>query len=207
MSPNFNVMAPHHRKPPCPKPLLHSHLSDSEIMWILTLTHKGETSREIVAQVGHSQSTILWITRTYNYETFESHTLTRLCKWTTTIRQDCILLQSTQAYDDQPFRTIIKILGVKVSKTTLHRQLKEVNLFSRIRHRKPFLKPCHKAARLHWARKYANWTVEDWIKVIWSDESSIVLGWKSRRRCCIRKRDKPFYGDIVMKLWSWKRFQ
>jgi DNA-binding Xre family transcriptional regulator len=61
-------------------------------MRILTLAHKGESSREIVTQVGRSQTTVLRITRTYNYETFRSRTLTRLCKQTTTIREDRILL-------------------------------------------------------------------------------------------------------------------
>ena len=44
---------------------------------------------------------------------------------------------------------------------------------------KPILKPSYKVARLCWARKYANWIAEDWLKVIWSDESSIVLRQKS----------------------------
>ena len=33
--------------------------------------------------------------------------------------------------------------------------------------------------RLHFAEKYKDWTVEDWKKVVWTDETSVVLG--SRR--------------------------
>ena len=205
-------MAPRRRKAPPPNPMYKSHLSDSEIMRILTLAHTGLSSREIAAQVSRGQSTILRITHTYTYETFVNRTVTRLHKRTTTVRQDCILLRSAKTYDDQPFRTIIKISGLKVSKTTLRRQVKEVDLFSHIRRRKPFLKPCHKAAHLRWARKYANWTVEDWMKVIWSDESSIVLGRKLRRRCCIRKKGQAYLrrhcdgtvksGKVSIMVWA-----
>jgi DDE superfamily endonuclease/Transposase len=102
--------------------------------------------------------------------------------------------------------------GIKVSRNTLHRRLKEINLYSRIRRRKPVLQPRHKAARLHWARKYQNWTVQDWMRVIWSDESSIVLGRKTRRRRCIRKKGHAHLarhcdgtvksGKITMMVWA-----
>src|SRR5579862_118754 len=178
-------MAPHPHGPPRPNPVYRSHLSDSEIMRILTLAHGGRSSREITDQVNRSQSTVSRIIRTYNYETFECRTKTRARCRKTSVHQDRILLRAAKANDDQTFRDIIKISGLKVSNTTLQRRLKEVGFFSRIRRRKPVLKPSHIAARLRWAKKYANWTVKDWMKVIWSDESSIVLGQKSRQRRCI----------------------
>jgi transposase len=44
------------------------------------------------------------------------------------------------------------------------------------------------AARLEWALEHANWTVEDWAKICWSDECSVQKGkdptavWVFRRR-------------------------
>jgi Transposase len=61
------------------------------------------------------------------------------------------------------------------SSFTLRRRLKEIDLFSRIRRRKPVLKPHHIHARLLWARKHVNLTIEQWIRVIWSDECFIIL--------------------------------
>lgn len=205
-------MAPRRRHTTSGTPTRNSHLSDSEIMRILTLAHTGLSSRAIADQVSRSQSTVSRVTRTYDYETFESRPLTRIRKRKTTVRQDRILLRSAKANDDQAFRDIINIAGVKVSRATLPRRLKEVDLFSRIRRRKPVLKPYHKAARLFWARKYVHWTVEDWLKVIWSDESSIVLGRKSRQRRCIRKKGQAFLrrhcdgtvksGKVTMMVWA-----
>ena len=31
----------------------------------------------------------------------------------------------------------------------------------------------HAAQRLEWARRYKDWTPEDWLKVNWSDECSV----------------------------------
>jgi hypothetical protein len=42
--------------------------------------------------------------------------------------------------------------------------------------KKPGLKAAMKEARLAFALKYEHWTLEDWKNVIWSDETSIILG-------------------------------
>ena len=39
--------------------------------------------------------------------------------------------------------------------------------------KKPKLSKVHKRARLQWALEHENWTLEDWKKVIWSDETKI----------------------------------
>ena len=161
-------------------------------MRILTLARTGLKSRQIATEVGRGQSTVSRILRTHDYETFNHRELKRICKRKTTKREDRILLRTAQAHDDDAFRDIITKSGIKVSATTLRRRLKEVELFSRIRRRKPVLKPRYIRARLLWARRYANWTIEDWKKVIWSDECVLVLGRKSRRRRCIRKRGHAF---------------
>ena len=41
---------------------------------------------------------------------------------------------------------------------------------------KPGLTPAIKAARYAFALRYQHWIIEDWKKVIWSDETSVVLG-------------------------------
>lgn len=70
--------------------------------------------------------------------------------------------------------------------------------------RKPGLTDEMKAARLHFCKLYEHWTLADWKKVIWSDETSILLhhgrgSWRIWRRTnertlrsCIRERWKGF---------------
>ena len=42
--------------------------------------------------------------------------------------------------------------------------------------RKPYLNSTHKATTLAFAHKFVHLTIENWYKVIWTDELSFVLG-------------------------------
>ena len=42
-----------------------------------------------------------------------------------------------------------------------------------VKKKKPLLSPRHRKQRLAFALKYKEWTVEDWKRVIWSDETKI----------------------------------
>jgi IS30 family transposase len=141
-------------------------LSDSEIIRILTLGHTGLKLPAIAKEVGRGQSTVSRILRIYDYETFNGHVLSCVRKRKTTKHEDRILIRAIKANDDQSFRDIIAISEVDVSCSTLHRRLKEVDLFNRIHRRKSVLKSHHIRARLHWARKHINWIIEQWIRVI-----------------------------------------
>ena len=51
----------------------------------------------------------------------------------------------------------------------------------RVARKKPFLDATKKAKRLEWALAHQHWTVEDWRRVIWTDESYIWLGGQTGR--------------------------
>ena len=57
--------------------------------------------------------------------------------------------------------------------------------------KKPSLTEAMKEARYQFALRYKDWTVEDWKKVIWSDETSVVL---NSRRGRIRQWRQP--GEV-----------
>lgn len=58
---------------------------------------------------------------------------------------------------------------------TVRRRLSAANLRARKPRHKPLLTELHRKKRLQWAKKYQHWKVEDWAKVIWSDESNIEV--------------------------------
>src|SRR5579863_9446168 len=60
-----------------------------------------------------------------------------------------------------------------VSAMTVRNCLKEAGLKSFPKAKKPLLTKRHIRQRLAFARKYQHWTVEDWKRVIWSDETKI----------------------------------
>jgi len=61
----------------------------------------------------------------------------------------------------------------KVSSETVRRVLRKASLVAKKKQKKPFLSAVHRRNRLRWAIEHRDWTVEDWQRVIWSDETKI----------------------------------
>ena len=58
---------------------------------------------------------------------------------------------------------------------TISRRLKEQGLKGRLAAKKPLLRPANIQKRLRFAREHKHWTVDDWKKVLWTDESKFEL--------------------------------
>ena len=56
---------------------------------------------------------------------------------------------------------------------TVANMLKKHNLYAGHKSKKPFLKPEHRRRHLKFAECHKEWTVDDWKRVIWSDETKI----------------------------------
>lgn len=72
-----------------------------------------------------------------------------------------------------PFSTAVDIrndLAPNISVDTVRKRLKEGGLKCRIPARKPFLREIHLEKRLDFARKHFNWGVQQWERVVFSDE-------------------------------------
>ena len=80
------------------------------------------------------------------------------------------------------------IIPNPVSAQTVRNALKENGFSSVIKKKHPLLKRKHWENCLKFARYYENWTVEDWKRVLWSDETKInrigsdgrVYTWKEK---------------------------
>jgi Transposase/DDE superfamily endonuclease len=70
--------------------------------------------------------------------------------------------------------------------------------------RKPGLNAQQRARRLKFALEHQNWSLEDWKRVIWSDETSVILG---QRRGAVRlwRRPNEAYEPTVIRN-RWKGF-
>jgi len=67
---------------------------------------------------------------------------------------------------------------------------------------KPGLSPENIAKRLAWAEKYKDWTIEDWKKVICSDECSVWIGVNPRRQWVIRSHGERLNRKYVKKTFT-----
>lgn len=66
-------------------------------------------------------------------------------------------------------------LGIEVSDRTVRRRLKSLGVKSVIPRKVPKLTPAMKKKRLRFAKAHAQWTIHDWRKVCFSDESTFEV--------------------------------
>lgn len=66
-------------------------------------------------------------------------------------------------------------LGINVHPQTIRRRLKSAGLSGEIAKRKPWISEKNRKKRLAWARDKVEWSVADWKKILFSDETKIQL--------------------------------
>uniref|UniRef100_A0A3B3QGW8 Transposase Tc1-like domain-containing protein n=1 Tax=Paramormyrops kingsleyae TaxID=1676925 RepID=A0A3B3QGW8_9TELE len=70
----------------------------------------------------------------------------------------------------------IKASHTNVCDRTVRNWLREIEFRYRKAKHKPSLTPKQEKTRLQWAKEKQSWTVDDWMKVVFSDESRICIG-------------------------------
>jgi transposase len=73
-----------------------------------------------------------------------------------------------------------------------------LGLSRRVAAKKPFLNAKQTKKRWIWAKDHIGWTVEDWKKVIWTDESSVEIGKESRRCTVWRKPGERYRKECLV---------
>ena len=76
----------------------------------------------------------------------------------------------------EPLADISDKLNLHVSSNTIRRVLKSTGMNHRIERKRPFLTRQQKRARLAFAKKFIHWTIEDWKRVIFTDEMGMQTG-------------------------------
>lgn len=73
-------------------------------------------------------------------------------------------------------------LGLNISPRAIRNRLHEIGFSSKFKTKKPFVSQHNQERRYRWARDHVTWTVDQWKRVIWSDESPYVLRFNRRVR-------------------------
>ncbi|EIE78118.1 hypothetical protein RO3G_02822 [Rhizopus delemar RA 99-880] len=63
--------------------------------------------------------------------------------------------------------------GISVSDSTVRRVLKKAGFIAFVKSQKPLLRSQNIVKRLQWAKSHQHWTVDDWKRVIFSDETKV----------------------------------
>lgn len=103
-------------------------------------------------------------------------------------------------------------LDVNVTAQTVRNCMKEAGLCAFKKPNKPYLSKKNIRHRLAWGRAHLDWTIEDWKRVVFSDETKInrfgsdgnMYGWKSRDEALQTRhvRQTVKHGGGNIKLWS-----
>ncbi|GFW88011.1 uncharacterized protein TNCV_216831 [Trichonephila clavipes] len=81
---------------------------------------------------------------------------------------------------------------------TVRRRLLEIGLRGCIAHPKPLLTEFQRRRRLTWAREHSLWTIKDWEKVIFCDESQFCIS--ANRSCAyVRRRTHEEFSPQCLK--------
>jgi transposase len=92
-----------------------------------------------------------------------------------------------------------------ISPRTVYRILKSKGYSSVKRTVKPGLKDEDKKKRLAWCWAHRNWTLEDWKRVIWTDETSVQLSGLRGKRRIWRLPSEAFDPHCIRRRWKGKK--
>lgn len=148
---------------------------------IITLNeHTTKNQRQIADAVGVSQATVNRIIK--QHQETGSITANRVGKCgpkrKTTAKDDMLLVRNSKINPRKSDVDLTRELhegGINVHVTTVRQRLREAGRFARKPIKKQLLTQAMMKKRYLWAKKYQDWTVEDWKMVIFSDESHFLV--------------------------------
>ena len=160
---------------------------------IVSLYEGLKSYRKVAEKVGRNESCVRKIVKKFN----ETGSLVRAkgpgrSRITSATDDQKILLDmqrnrgitSEQLLKDNP--------QLKCSATTVRRRITESGEFkSYWKSKKPFISDKNRRLRKEWCRAHQHWTVEQWRRVLWSDESPYVLRFNRKTRVW-RRHDERF---------------
>ena len=76
----------------------------------------------------------------------------------------------------EPLADISKDLNLNVHSHTIKHVLEDAGLNHRIERKRSYLTKEQKKKRLEFAHKYIHWTLEDWVRIIFTDEMGLQTG-------------------------------
>jgi transposase len=175
-----------------------ANLSDLEVAYILGMSDAGASNTAISAQMSRSRSAVANAIEKYDIKTFTGVTPPPGNPKKLTERQKRTLKHVTRKNRRKTLEDITNILPQKSSVRTLQRQLSTLGIKKHIAIKKPFLNDEHKRQRLAFCEEHKDWTVDDWRRVIFSDECKVEIGKQARAAWVYRTEDERYHDDCLV---------
>ena len=141
---------------------------------IISLSSSGLSIRKIASQLGLGKSTVAQVLQDIQLEAPRlsgGHPSKLSSTNKRAIVQKIITGKAKNAVQATQF--INSIISTPVCSQTVRNTLKEASLKAVVKKKKPLLSKGHQKRRLAFALKYQHWTIDDWKRVLWSDETKI----------------------------------
>lgn len=156
-------------------------MTNAERWRAIGMLEGGMSYREVGRHFGRSHNTIRSLHQKVRASGSVVHQATRHNRRQTTARADRRLLRLVRANPTLP-ATLFRLLwnernrrGNILSAQTVRRRIKETALRSRKMRKVPRLSPVHVVGRERWAMQRVHWRVQQWRRVIFTDECRFRL--------------------------------
>ena len=123
-----------------------------------------------------------------------------------TPRASRALLRHVRNNPKTTWKQLKRDTDLDVSRETLLRTLKAHGISHWLALRRPHLTPEITKIRLKWAREHEHWTLDQWRKVIWSDEASVARGSGKGREWVFGTPDQKRDSDKIQQMQKGKPF-
>lgn len=166
-------------------------ITASQYSAIVSLVSDHST-RQIASKTGLTKSTIARVTKELDLDK-ENRKGGRPTKLSHTSRR-LVIRQITSGRCDTAVEVAHFLnpnLPQPVNPQTIRNALKKEDYRSVVKTKRPLLKKQHRIARLKFAQDHANWTVEDFKRVLWSDETKINRIASDGRTYTWKKKGEP----------------
>lgn len=165
---------------------------------IVALLDSGLSERAIALQLSVSRITVARVRSQVRPDAKRSQG-GRTAKLTTATTRRLVRMITSGKADTatQLTRELNSTTRLNVSADTVRRALKKAGMKSAGKVKKPRLLPHHIRARLDFAVGHKDWTVEDWKRIIWSDETKINRLGSDGRSWVWRKRGTALTSQHV----------
>src|SRR5208282_6279566 len=91
-----------------------------------------------------------------------------------------------------------KLFHFHIHENTIRHVLQKAGYYRRVARRRPYLNKRDRKRRLKFAKEYKNWTMEDWARMLFSDEMAIKLFMERHTRDYIwRKTGEELHPDCI----------
>jgi len=149
-------------------------LTPAQCTCILSLLDKGESGHKISSTTGIPISSISRL-HSKHRSTLSKSKGGRPSKLSPSNIQYAIRLVTTQKAENavQVTKTLGDITNQSISSKTVRRVLKSAGMRAVVKKKRPLLSKRHRKGRMDFALAHKDWTVDDWKRVIWSDETKI----------------------------------